>query len=206
MQNILTKRLKGEKIVEKWSTLIEGASGKQGAFYGIVAEKLQSLNVPNISLSRQFIKPERGGIEKEKREFLVVENTKIGNYDIYISARDYGKQLSVSWYMVLEKDTLRRSMKHNPIRTILTAPFVMLHNMFALIGRVAARNGSTSFDGDVESVGYSAGFNLFDQEEIGAYTGTVHSAVTDGVEEIMNGLNLDFAKIDTKTRGFLNLS
>lgn len=143
MQNtILTKRLKGEKIVEKWSAIIEGASGKQGALYGLIADKLQSLNVPNITMSRQSIKPERGGIEKEKREFLVVENTKIGNYDIYISARDYGKQLSVAWYMVLEKDTLHRSMKQNPIRTLILGPFIMLRNIFALAGRAAARYGN----------------------------------------------------------------
>lgn len=207
MQNILTKRLKDEKVVEKWSTLIEGASGKQGALYTFIADKLESLNVPNITLSRQFIKPERGGIEKEKREFLVIENTKIGNYDIYISARDYGKQLSVAWYMVLEKDTLHRSLKQNPIRTIIAAPFIIISNVFSLVGRVASLSGSHAFGGKNGAIAsFGRGFNLFDQEEIGAYTGTVHGAVTDGVEEIMNGLNLDFTKVDTKTRGFLNLS
>jgi hypothetical protein len=206
MQNtILTKRLKDERVVEKWSTLIEGAAGKGDMLYKFIAEKLDSLHVPNITVARQLIKPERGGIEKEKREFLVVENTKIINYDIYISARDYGSQLSVSWYMVLEKDTLTRSMKQRPIYTLIRAPFVLLGNILAIASRHSEGVASAT-GGNTEVSGFGGGFNLFDQEEIGAYTATVHGAMKDGVEEIMEGLNLDFAKIDTKTRGFLNIS
>lgn len=48
--------------------------------------------------------------------------------------------------------------------------------------------------------------NLFDEEELTAYTTTVHHAVLDAVKEVMEGLNQDFAKVDRKSKGFLNIS
>jgi len=48
--------------------------------------------------------------------------------------------------------------------------------------------------------------NLFDEEELTAYTTTVHHAVLGAVKEVMEGLNQDFAKVDRKSKGFLNIS
>ena len=47
---------------------------------------------------------------------------------------------------------------------------------------------------------------MFDFEELTAYGTTVHRAVIKAVEEIMGQLNMDFSKVDTKSRGFLNIS
>ena len=48
--------------------------------------------------------------------------------------------------------------------------------------------------------------DLFETEELSAFTTLVHSAFTEAAEEMMNGLHLDFSKVDTHTKGFLNLS
>jgi hypothetical protein len=48
--------------------------------------------------------------------------------------------------------------------------------------------------------------NVFDIEELTAFTTTIHHAVTGAVEAVMKGMDMDFSKIDTKARGFLNIS
>ena len=45
-----------------------------------------------------------------------------------------------------------------------------------------------------------------DKEEFGVFMSLIHQATTTSLEEMMNGLNLDFSKVDTHTEGFLNLS
>lgn len=48
--------------------------------------------------------------------------------------------------------------------------------------------------------------DMVETEELSAWVSIVHGAITSAVEEMMKGLNLDFTKIDTYTKGFLNLS
>ena len=89
-----TKTLKQEKIVDRWSTLILEANG-QGE--RIIAESIRvigQLEAPNIFVSCQKRKPGAGFIEMP-REFLIAEHRILDGYDMFIGARDYGKQTSL---------------------------------------------------------------------------------------------------------------
>jgi hypothetical protein len=44
----------------------------------------------------------------EKRPFLIVTNTKHKEYKMYISARDFGTNLDVSWYFTAQPRFLKR--------------------------------------------------------------------------------------------------
>jgi hypothetical protein len=47
---------------------------------------------------------------------------------------------------------------------------------------------------------------IFESEELSAFASVAHQALKDAIEEMMKGRNLDFTKVDTHTRGILNLS
>ena len=45
----------------------------------------------------------------EKRPFLIVQNLRTKNYKMYINARDFGTNLDVSWYFMVEPRYLKRT-------------------------------------------------------------------------------------------------
>jgi hypothetical protein len=48
--------------------------------------------------------------------------------------------------------------------------------------------------------------SVYESEELSAFSSLVHEALKGSVAEVMGSLNLDFSKVDTKTRGLINLS
>ena len=186
-----TRKINQEKIIEQWTTLIEGANGEGEKVLKGAIRIIERLNPPDVFATRKEIRPGPGLI-KTRREFLVVEHKLLDVYDMYVGARDYGKQLFVSWYLVAEPMSFFRMFKRAPIKTLFVYPFVVAARIFL------------SYKGlDTKLM---RGLNLFDTEEMTAYVTTVHHAVTEATKEMAEGNNIDFTKINTKTRGFLNLS
>lgn len=48
--------------------------------------------------------------------------------------------------------------------------------------------------------------DLFDQQDLRAYTTNAHHCLLKAVEKLMGGLNQDPSKMDRKSRGFLGIS
>jgi hypothetical protein len=48
--------------------------------------------------------------------------------------------------------------------------------------------------------------SIYESEELSAVASIVHEATKSSVSEVMGKLNLDFSKVDTKSRGILNIS
>ncbi|MDP3793220.1 MAG: hypothetical protein Q8R07_00510, partial [Candidatus Uhrbacteria bacterium] len=48
--------------------------------------------------------------------------------------------------------------------------------------------------------------DIFKTEELSAFVTIVHQSLKDAVKQVMTEMNLDFTKVDTHTRGFLNIS
>lgn len=186
------KKIKQERIIERWSVLLEEAHGESEKIIAGVLRTIEKLEAPNIFITRKELRSDGNGFIKDQREFLVAEHKFLSSYDMYVSARDYGKQLFVSWYLIQEPLTFWRIFKRNPIRAILGLPFLFL-------GRLMSKLDGGS--GELVNA-----LNLFDNEELTAYVATVHHALLDSVKELMENRNLDFTKIDQKTRGFLNIS
>ena len=185
------KKLKQEKIVQQWTMLIEGANGFGGKVINDTVKVIEKVGAPNIHVSKQERKPDNRGYIRASREFLVAEHKIFDTHDMYISARDYGKQLFVSWYLIEEPISFWRRFKRNPVRTILSWPFLIF-----------ARGVSMSQGGTGQL--YSA-LNLFDTEELTAYVTTVHHALTESVKVMMVEQKIDYTKIEKRTQGFLNI-
>lgn len=204
-------KLSADSVVEQWHTLIPGAQGKGDIIYKKTVEFIEELDVPNVSCAQRMVKPDDVGLTGSKKNFLIVENTKLKNYDTYINVNDFGKQLMVSWYVVQEKPGLALSFRQSPLRTILALPFILFSNALSAVVSLGSRFSSSfaagaSAFGPVSPLGFIGGLNLFDQQELSAYVSTVHGAVTASVEELSKGINFDFSKVDTRTKGFLNIS
>ena len=185
-----SKKIKREKITEQWTMLIEGANGEGARVIKTTIASIEKLEVPNIHVSFQERKPDAGFI-KEKRQFLIATHKMFDTYDMYISARDYGKQLFVAWYLVEEPVSFWRLFSRDPMNAIRRYPAILLRQS------IAAMRG-----GDVKT--YST-LNLFDTEELSAYVTTVHHALLESVQAMMEDQKLDSTKIERRTRGFLNV-
>lgn len=180
-----------ERVMDQWSTLIDGANGDGEKVIAETILEIERVDAPNIHITRKEVRPGHGFISK-RREFLVAEHRIFDTYDMYIGARDYGKQLFVSWYLVAEPMSFMRLFRRSPIGALLKLPFLIFGSMFS-----KAQGGT----GELFSR-----LNLFDNEELTAYVTTVHHALLESVKEVVENRRLDFTKIDTKTRGFLNIS
>lgn len=179
------------RIVNDWSVLIAGAQGKEETLVKHVIQTLKDLETPNLKVERR--KVSLSGMFAESRKQLVVENRRLRGYHVFVSTMDYGKQLSVSWYLMLRENWLTRMLQMatlHPFLGLLAFPLVLVAKIFY------GTRGLT-----IPEL-----MNMFDLEELTAYGTTVHHAVTKATEELMNSLNQDFSKVDTKTRGFLNIS
>ena len=185
-----TKTMKQEKIVDRWSTLIEGANGQGEQVIAETIRIIEKLEVPDIFVSRQKRKP-GPGFSKTPRDFLIAEHRIHDGYDMYIGARDYGKQLFVSWYLVEEPISFLRLFKRNPIAAIVKLPFLIFGQ---IISKMYGGSGK-----------FMSLLNLFDSEELTAYATTVHHAVLDSVKIVMENKKLDFTKVNNRTSGFLNI-
>ncbi|MFH1029920.1 MAG: hypothetical protein V1770_01520 [bacterium] len=187
-----TKKLKDEKILERWAQLFPDAQGRSEKIFIEVRKEIDKLNPPHVLLREKNV---AGGVIKgqEKRKMLIAENNKLAGLIMYVGARDYGNQLLVSWYLVQEATWLDRLCQALELNVIVTIIFLPLYLIVKLIERVTKRVS-------LENMG------VFETEELSAYTGAVHSAVINASRMVAEEINFDFSKVDTKSRGFLNLA
>ena len=112
---------------------------------------------------------------------------------MFVSIEDYGKQLNVSWYLMLKENFLTKLLlvaERNAFAGAILAPLLIILGIFYSTRKYTIPEQ----------------MNLFDLEELTAYTTTAHHAVLDAVEGMMKQMNMDFSKVDAKSRGFLNIS
>lgn len=186
-------KLKEEEIIDKWSVLIDGANGKGKELFKTVREKLKEIEAPKVEISEEEIFPSLiRKLKGEGRTFLVARNTYLKGYIMDIGVTDYGKQLFVSWYLTSEADATQKFLARLPwwiqIPLLPLVIFLSIYNRF---------RGKTVSPADMD---------IFDLEELTSYVTTVHHAVRDATKEIADSVGFDFAKVDQKSRGFLNIS
>lgn len=102
--------IRAEEVMENWSILIEGGRGRGNEVLDSASKFLRDTEVQNISVERRMMAPGViKGILGEEREFLVIKATslKLAPYQIFLNARDYGKNLHVSWYLTYRIGFLR---------------------------------------------------------------------------------------------------
>ncbi|MBA7605806.1 hypothetical protein ES703_12941 [subsurface metagenome] len=186
-------KLKEEEIIDRWSVLIEGANGRGKELFKKVDENLKEIKAPKVEILLKEVSPSlMRKIRGEKRTFLVVQNTYLKSYLMYIGAADYGKQLFVSWYLTMEPSAFQKFLSKLPwFIAILLLPIIIMVRIYNLFKKKTVS---------------PAEMDLFDLEELTAYVTTVHHALMDEAKEISESVGFDFSKVDQKSRGFLNIS
>ena len=188
-------KIKEKTVLERWSVLIDNSSGKGDRIYEMVEQDLKEKEAPKVKTARRMVTPNFFKmLQGKEKPFLVVTNSYLKGYKMYLGATDYGKQIFVSWYLCLEPNKYIKIIEALPWwLQIMLIPIVTIIRM-GLWLRGKSKAVSPEF------------MDIFDMEELSAYVTTVHHALIDATEEISKEVDFDFTKVDTVSRGFLNIS
>lgn len=183
------------QIIEKWGTLISGAAGRGESLLTDTRRLIQESHALDVRVRRRGMSTGVvRGIMGGKRSFLIVTNTGNRNlelFKIYLNAKDYGSNLQVSWYVVLQPNGAERLMAF-----CLSIPlFGLLFLPFHLLGRLFHANKYGILELDI-----------FDEQDLAAYVTNVHHCMLDVVEELMRGLKQDFYRVERQSQGILGIS
>ena len=177
-------RITDEKTLDEWVALIDGAASKRDKTMEHLARAIQAEKIPNITISKKEIK-----LGRDPRPFLVIEHSFLKGYFMYVAALAYGEdRLNVVWYLVLDTPEIAAA-RRNAKRGHGGPP---LQNYFNNI-----------FSGGANRV---LNMSILDKLELTNYVTLVHGVVVDTTRELMKEQNMDWAKINTQTKGFLKLS
>jgi hypothetical protein len=170
--------LKKEQVVDDWSTLVEGASGKAEIIFEGTNKHLGASEAPNLAVQRRKMAPGfiRGMLGAE-RDFLTVAatgNSRLRPYQVFLNARDYGGSLAVDWHLTYRPD----------------------------FGQALA----SLFRGGASATDRVARLDLFDSQDLRTYTTVCHRSMLKAVDDLMASLSQDASKIERKSRGFLGVS
>jgi hypothetical protein len=70
-------------------------------------EFLREAKLPNVFGRRE---PVSAGLFSEKRDFLILTHGGLKEYAMFVGARDYGRDLDVSWFMTVNPGFLKRAI------------------------------------------------------------------------------------------------
>ena len=106
--------LRREEVVDNWSVLVEDGQGRAEEIFQDAEEFIRDSKAPGLAIERQKLAPGvLKGIFGVRRDFLVVtplDNPRLEPFKVYINARDYGKNLDVSWYLTYKPGSFRFRM------------------------------------------------------------------------------------------------
>lgn len=186
-------KLDETKIEDKGGGLILGAKGHGDELMENIVRRIEVNTIPNVVAAKRMISVDKA----PKQSFLAVSNKRLRGYELLIGAWDYGERLSVMWYLVLNvpgmrlgKDYVKINGKFRSRKSLFLMPRLWLRKM------KGKRQGWVSPEN----------MNMLDKEEQEDFLQLVQQIVEDEVKKMMDGLNLDFSKMDMKSRGFLNIS
>jgi hypothetical protein len=99
--------LRREKVVDQWFALVEGGAGKDRAVLDKTEQAIKEFAAPGVLWQREIVST---GMLGEKREFLMVVHEKLREYAMFIGARDFGRDLNVSWFLTVYPGFLKRAI------------------------------------------------------------------------------------------------
>lgn len=168
--------LKDEKIIDRWSMIVEGGQGQAENVYKDAENYIKESKAPEIRIEKTKVRPSwLKGIFRKEREYMLVSNEALGDYRMFIGARDYGDNLDISWYLTCEPGFFKKRLSN-----VLTS--------------------------GASDKALSLNLDLFKQQDLNAYATVVHHCLLKATEKLMQGIGQDSSKIDRKSRGFLGIS
>jgi serine kinase of HPr protein (carbohydrate metabolism regulator) len=96
------------KQLDNWSILIEGAQGRANEIFEAVKRDLEESRVPGVNCQMVKVPKRTGFLKAEVEDYLMVTNDYLKDFRMYIGARDYGRDLNVSWYLTCEPGPLKQ--------------------------------------------------------------------------------------------------
>lgn len=188
---VLTK----DQVVDQWSHMIRNANGRAEKVFDYVEAAMKQTGASDVKMERQQTSPGLlRGMLGAKRSFIIIsnkDNPNLKTYKLYISARDYGINLQVSWYLVHQPSAqgkIMATLLKTPVIGLLVLPFHMLSRL-----SVADKAGFMDFD-------------LFDEQDLRAYVTNAHHCVLEAVEAQMTDLKQDASKLNRQSKGFLGIA
>lgn len=184
-----------EQIIERWSTMISGASGRGEALIEDTQRLIGESRVSDVRVQRRRMSPSvLRGIMGGSRSLVVITHTDNSNlkpFKMYLQARDYGFNLQVSWYVVIQPNSAEKLMAFLLSTPLIGLLFLPIHLLIRLVG--AGKSGVLELD-------------LFDEEDLSAYVTNVHHCALDAVQALMKTLRQDFSRVNRHAQGILGIS
>lgn len=177
-----------QKICDEWTVLIPDAADRVDIVFSRLRDLIFKRKLPNSHPDtvrtrdlRQTVL--RGG---EKRRFLIVfppSTHEVKLYRIYVGVRSYGQELQVCWYLMLEPGLFRRILARLlSFAGAIFNPRVIIDPFWLWERR-----------------------SLFGSQDLSAHASIIHDCAKTVVNETMVELGQDPAKVNTRTKGILDL-
>ena len=178
----MSSTLKDENIIDRWFAEIAGANGKSEELLRDFNRRVETAAIPGISLSWEDLHPSRsfGGMMKKV----------------------FQGQTKPRKFVIVQNENLEGYIAYVGSKDYGNQLLVSWY-LVADKGKVSTASKMVERSTGIVK---AMDLDLFDIEEMMAYGTLVHEALKGAVEDLMKNLNLDFTKVDTHTRGFLNIS
>jgi hypothetical protein len=99
--------LRSETIVRQWGTMVERGAGRDKWVLDTTENLIKQSAPPAVVIRRE---PVTVGMFSEKREFLIVTHQALREYAMFISAQNFGQDLSAGWYLTVNPGFLKRAI------------------------------------------------------------------------------------------------
>jgi hypothetical protein len=170
--------LRKDQVLENWAILIEKAQGKADDIFQNTEVFIKETKAPSLEMEKQAVAPGMvSGLTGKTREFLVITDWQS------FRLRPYKIFINARDY----GDNL-------DVSWYLTFKPTLLQAIFSLLPFVNVIPKKLS------------DLDLFDQQDLRAYTTNAHHCLLKAVDKLMLDSNQDPTKIDRKSRGFLGIS
>lgn len=166
-------KVRKDQLLERWQVLVESGSGSAEDVYDAMVTALESAEAPGVTWQRQEI---QAGAMLTGKSYngLVITNSYMKEFKIYIFAYDYGTALHVAWFLSMEVGFWTRAF---------ASGFLKISDPRALVNFL----------------------DIPQELTLSAYVSTVHGAAKGAVGALMAKLEQDFSKVNTRSKGFLEV-
>jgi len=172
-----SKILSKEEVIDNWAVLIENGNGKVDEVFNDIEIGIGASKAPALGTKRKKMTPGVvRGVLGTKREFLVATD----------------KNFRLRPYQIFIN---ARDYGEN-----LDVSWYLTYRLPAWRALLSFIPGVSTASAIVESL------DLFDRQDLTAYTTICHHSTLSAVEKQMQGLNQDTSRIERKSRGFLGIS
>lgn len=172
--------LKDEKILERWGVVIERAQGNTVQLYRDAQGFIKASEAPGVAVEVVTAKPERGLIVKMMKGSGDRDYLLVTNEGL----KDYRMYIGARDYGV-----------YLDVQWYLSCEPGFFSRTLSKAVSQGASDNAVSF-----------ALDLFEQQDLAAYTTVVHRCLLKAVDKLMGTLGQDSSTIDRKSKGFLGVS